>query len=107
MGGESAFFWEVGFIKRSRMGSGYMGGGVPQPCCLRQAFKKKSHGAFQGQQDKEVEWLLGALLGCLLWSKDTALPQLVGDAGYQSGVCGERGKNAHLPTTPKNIPARC
>lgn len=82
-------------------------GGVPQPYRLRQAFKKKSYGAFQGQQDKEAEWLLGALPGCLLWRGDTALPQLVGDTGYQSEVLGERGKNAHLPTTPKIIPERC
>lgn len=82
-------------------------GGVRQPYRLRQAFKKKSYGVFQGQQDKEAEGLLGTFPGCLLWRGDTALPQLVGDTGYQSGVHGERGKNAHLPTTPKIIPARC
>lgn len=28
MGEESAFFWEVGFLKRSRRESGYTGGGA-------------------------------------------------------------------------------
>lgn len=61
----------------------------PQTYRLRHAFRKKSHGAFQGQQDKEAEWQLGVLPGCLLWRGDTALPQLVGDAGGPWGE-GER-----------------
>lgn len=76
----------------------------PQTYQLRQAFRKKSHGAFQGQQDKEAEWQqLRVLPGCLLWRGDTALPQLVGDAGGPWGEGKECSSSYHTKEHPSKM----